>query len=390
MHKFWNFIRNEQSEDVELRISGDIVSDDYAWMYEWYGIAAASPNSFRNELAKHKGKSITVWIDSDGGDVFAGAGIFDALKSHDGKITVNITKAISAASVIAMAGDEIHMSPVGIMMIHNPLTGTYGEAKDMRHAADVLDEVKETIMNAYQMKTGKPRSKISELMDNESFMSAKTALAEGFIDKILYTDTATEANPIENNFSFSRLAIQNSMDNSMKKFFEIAKDNPVENKPTPSASQATAQPQQPVANITNNNKKEAKTIMNLEELRAAYPDLVTQIENRAKEDGKTEERNRIKAIEEISNNIDPALVNKAKFEEPMNAEKLAFEAMKSNGLKGQEYLSNIVTETQNSGVQNVTAAANNVTSSGEQKPAKIENVVAAAGAKFERSRRGEK
>jgi ATP-dependent Clp endopeptidase proteolytic subunit ClpP len=390
MSRFWNFIRNEQSEDVELRISGDIVSDDYAWIYEWYGIAAASPNSFRNELAKYKGKNITVWIDSDGGDVFAGAGIFDALKSHDGKVTVKITKAISAASVIAMAGDEIHMSPVGIMMIHNPLTGTYGEAKDMRHAADVLDEVKETIMNAYQIKTGKPRNKISELMDNESFMSAKTALAEGFIDKILYADAATEATPIENNFSFSRLAIQNSMDNSMKKFFEIAKDNPVQNTPSCSAPHANVQPQQPVANITNNNQKEANTIMNKEELRTAYPDLVADIENSAKEDGRTEERQRIKAIEEISNNIDPELVNKAKFEEPMNAEKLAFEAMKKDGLKGQEYLNNVKTEVQASGTQNVAAAANNVTTSGEQKPQKIENVIAAAGAKFERARKGEK
>lgn len=124
MNRFWNFIQNEQNdEEVELRISGEIMSDDRAWIYEWFGIPVSSPNAFRKELGKHKGKNIKVWIDSYGGDVFAGAGIYNALKEHDGKVTTIIDgKAMSAASVIAMAGDEIHISPVGIMMIHNPWT----------------------------------------------------------------------------------------------------------------------------------------------------------------------------------------------------------------------------------------------------------------------------
>ncbi len=218
--KFWNFYASSEDE-VELRIEGEIVSDDDAWIYEWFDIPAATPNAFRSALAEYKGKDITVWIDSWGGDVFAAAGMYNALKEHKGKVTVKIDgKAVSAASVVAMAGDEVLMSPVSIMMIHNPWTGATGEAKDMRHVADVLDEVKETLINAYQAKTGLSRNKISRLMDEETWMSARKAMSDGFADGMLYADSATQDDPVQNAFSFSRLAIQNSADHAMKRFFE--------------------------------------------------------------------------------------------------------------------------------------------------------------------------
>lgn len=218
MSRFWSF-KNLSDEEAELRIEGEIVSDDDAWLYEWFGINHTAPNVFREALAEHKGKNITVWIDSWGGDVFAAAGIYNALKEHRGKVTVKIDgKAVSAGSVIAMAGDEILMSPVSIMMIHNPWTRTIGEAKDMRHAADILDEVKETIINAYQLKTGLSRNKISRLMDEETWMSAKKAIADGFADGMLYTDQASES--VQNAFSFSRLAILNSAESAMRRFLE--------------------------------------------------------------------------------------------------------------------------------------------------------------------------
>lgn len=215
--RFWNFTEN--NEEVELRIDGEIIDDDCAWIYEWFGIPVSSPNAFRTALDEHKGKDITVWIDSWGGDTTAAAGIYNALKEHDGKITVKIDgKAVSAGSVIAMAGDEIKISPLGIMMIHNPWSGVRGEAKDMRHMAEVLDEVKETIVNAYQIKTGRPRSEISKMMDEETWMSPNKALSEGFVDEILYVDPGQE--PIENSFMFSRVAIQNSASLALQRFIE--------------------------------------------------------------------------------------------------------------------------------------------------------------------------
>lgn len=218
---FWSFKNAADGEDVELRIEGEIVSDDDAWIYEWFGIPAATPNAFRTALSEHKGKNITVWIDSWGGDVFAAAGIYNAMKEHKGKVTAKIDgKAVSAASVIAMAADEVLMSPASILMIHNPWTGARGEAKDMRHTADVLDEVKETIINAYQAKTGLSRNKISRLMDEETWMSARKAMADGFADGMLYASVAEDPEPVQNAYSFSRVAIMNSAESAMQRFFE--------------------------------------------------------------------------------------------------------------------------------------------------------------------------
>lgn len=215
---FWNF-NNLSDEEAELRIEGEIIDDGWAWIYEWFDEAHASPNKFRKALGEHKGKNITVWIDSWGGDVFAAAGIYNALKEHKGKVTVKIDgKAVSAGSVIAMAGDEVFMSPASIMMIHNPWTYSAGESKDMRHAADVLDEVKETILNVYQSRTGRTREELSKLMDEESWMSAQKAINEGFVDGVLYVDAGEEQ--VNNAFSVSRFAIQNSANAAMQRFFE--------------------------------------------------------------------------------------------------------------------------------------------------------------------------
>jgi len=217
---FWNFIKNEENADeVELRIEGDITMDDDFWSM-LFGLETVTPKGFRAEIAEHQGKNITVWINSYGGDVYAAAQIYNSLKEHKGKVIVKIDgMAMSAASVIAMAGSEVLMSPVAIMMIHNPLWSMAGEAKDFRHAADVLDETKETIINAYQLKTGKSRSKIAKMMDEETWMSARRALNEGFIDGVLYTGQP-EAIPAENSFMFSRAGIQNNTSARLKRFIE--------------------------------------------------------------------------------------------------------------------------------------------------------------------------
>ncbi|WP_081667423.1 head maturation protease, ClpP-related [Paenibacillus pinihumi] len=217
--RFWNF-SNSTNEEVELRINGEIMSDDDGWFYEWFGIPVAKPSKFRKELSQHKDKAITVWIDSWGGDVFAGVGIYNALKSHKGKVTVRIDgKAVSAGSLIAMAGDEIIMSPGSIMMIHNPWSSAVGESKDMRKAADVLDEVKEAILNIYQTKvSGKSREEISNLMDNEEWMSARKAVNEGFADSMM--DLVDDESQINNSYSVSRIAIMNSANSVMQRFLE--------------------------------------------------------------------------------------------------------------------------------------------------------------------------
>jgi ATP-dependent Clp protease, protease subunit len=222
---FWKFIVNQatetEPESVELRIEGDIVDDDEAWLYEWFGMPSTSPNAFKEELNQYKGKDITVWIDSYGGSVFAAAGIYNALKEHDGKVTVKIdSKAMSAASVIAMAGDEVLMSPMAVMMIHNPLTTAYGNMHDLRKVADILDTIKESIVNAYALKTGRSRSKISQMMDDETWMSANVAVREGFADGILYQDQPVAVENMKH-ISFNRLAVVNSASQSIRHAVEL-------------------------------------------------------------------------------------------------------------------------------------------------------------------------
>lgn len=207
--KFWNWIRNE-GEPAVLVLNGEI-SDE-----TWYG-DEVTPQLFRDDLSKCKG-DIAVWINSPGGDVFAAAQIYDMLMDYPHNVTVKIDGlAASAASVIAMAGTEVQMSPVGMMMIHNPSTIAWGDSAELKKAISMLDEVKESIINAYEIKTGLPRDKISRLMDNESWFNATKAKELGFIDKIMFSSDEGENDDEPDNsivpqaMMFSRMAVQNSL-----------------------------------------------------------------------------------------------------------------------------------------------------------------------------------
>lgn len=203
LNKFWNWINNEDTGDDELYLSGYIAEES------WFG-DEITPKLFKAELSKYNGRPITVWINSPGGDVFAASQIYTALMEHKGEVTIKIDGvAMSAASVIAMAGSKTLMSPTSIMLVHNPWTMAIGEAKDMIHMAGVLDEVKQTIINAYEIKTGMQRAKISRLMDDETWMNAKKALDEGFIDGILYTDIKNAE--VAAAYSFTKAAIYNAL-----------------------------------------------------------------------------------------------------------------------------------------------------------------------------------
>lgn len=222
MKRFWNFKAISNTE-VELRIEGDIVDDDDVWLYEWFEMSHTTPNRFREELNKHKGKNIVVWIDTLGGSVWAASGIYNALKEHDGKVTVKINKALSAGSIIAMAGDEVLMGPVGTMMIHNPwVEGAVGDAAELRRVADYLDETAEGIINAYAQKTKLSRDEIARLMREETWMSAHKAVELGFADGILYTEETENEPPEPAAYAISRLAIQNKAVSSMRRFFSVA------------------------------------------------------------------------------------------------------------------------------------------------------------------------
>ena len=178
MKKFWNWIK-DSDETRTLRLEGPIDEESF-WGDE------ITPQMFRDELNAGEG-DVTVWINSPGGNVFAAAEIYTMLKDYKGNITVKIDAiAASAASVVAMAGDVVQMSPVAMLMIHDPSTVAMGNTKDMEKAIEVLNEVKESIINAYASKSGLSHARIANLMSNETWMNAKKAVELGFADEVLF------------------------------------------------------------------------------------------------------------------------------------------------------------------------------------------------------------
>ena len=199
MKKFWNWAETEDGRT--LYFDGYIAQD--SWLDD-----DITPKKFKAELTSGTG-NISVWLNSPGGDVFAASQIYTMLKEYEGKVTVKIDGiAASAASVIAMAGDEIFMSPVACIMVHNPSTVIFGEAADLQSGIKMLQEIKESIINAYEQRTGLPRSKISSMMDAETWFSAQKAVELGFADKILYAPQQAAA---AEGFIFDRMTVTNAL-----------------------------------------------------------------------------------------------------------------------------------------------------------------------------------
>ena len=180
MPKFWDYIHDDSGGRV-LRLEGPIDSESF-WGDE------ITPQDFRDDLYAEDG-DLTLWINSPGGNVFAAAEIYTMIRDYPHNVTVRIASiAASAASVIAMAGNTVQMSPTALLMIHDPSTIAFGNAKDMEKAIATLNEVKESIINAYAAKTGLSRSRISKLMSDETWINAKKAVELGFADEILFDE----------------------------------------------------------------------------------------------------------------------------------------------------------------------------------------------------------
>lgn len=199
--KFWNWVANKEGRTLYL--DGAIAEET------WLG-DEITPKEFKEELNNGSG-DITVWINSPGGDVFAASQIYNMLMDYKGKVTVKIDGiAASAASVIAMAGSEVLMSPVSMIMIHNPMTIAFGDTAEMGKAISMLDEVKESIINAYELKTGLSRVRLSQLMNEESWFNAKKAVELGFADQIMFMEDE-EGLPKAKGMLFRQMAVVNSL-----------------------------------------------------------------------------------------------------------------------------------------------------------------------------------
>ena len=206
-NKFWNWVQNDNNGERTLFLEGVIAEE--SWFED-----DVTPSAFKADLFAGSGP-ITLHINSPGGDCIAASQIYTMLMDYPYDVKVQIDGiAASAASVIAMAGTKVSMSPTSLMMIHNPLTFALGDSEEMRKAIQLLDEVKESIINAYEIKTGLSRTRLSHMMDAETWMNAQKALELGFCDEVLFQPEKVDK--VQNSFTFSRRAVTNSLLDKLK------------------------------------------------------------------------------------------------------------------------------------------------------------------------------
>lgn len=250
MKKFWNWIKNEDTGQRELWLEGVIAEES------WWG-DEVTPAIFKEELFAGNG-AVVLHINSPGGDCIAASQIYTMLMDYPADVIVQIDGiAASAASVIAMAGTTVRMSPTALMMVHNPWTTAMGDADDMQKAIDLLSEVKESIINAYQIKTGLSRVKLSNIMDAETWLNAHKAKELGFCDEVLYEASGEDVEEpgAKPDFIFSAKTAALVL---MNKVMESIPKSPAEpeHPPDPAETPETGiPPEEPVPVIPDNRVK---------------------------------------------------------------------------------------------------------------------------------------
>nr|DAX71408.1 MAG TPA: Putative ATP dependent Clp protease [Caudoviricetes sp.] len=297
----WNIVKNDD-KNAELMLYGDIAESFWG--------DTISAKEVTEYLADLDVENINVYINSNGGVVDTAIAINNALRRHKAKVIVNIDGiAASAATLITCAGDTVRMPKNALFMIHNPSTIAMGDSEEMRKQADVLEKYKNSITETYLQKVNIDKEKLSELMDNETWLNAEEALEYGFIDEIIEN---ADIQVVENK------VISNNMVFNMAEFKNFNVDK----------------------NIKNNGKGSEK--MTREEIKNQYPDIYAEIINEGKEIGIKEERTRIQEIENLGYNHE--VVDKAKFKEPKNARDLALEIVSLMKQENQNKLNRIQDE----------------------------------------------
>lgn len=320
--KFWTMVKNEKKNSGELTIYGYISETDW-WDED------VTPKAFNEDL-KQLGDvdEIIVRINSGGGSVFAGVAIHSMLKRHPAKVKVYVDGwAASIATIIAMAGDKIVMSQGSTMMIHNPSSGVWGEAKDLRKQADVLDSIRDSLIEIYHNRTGKTKESVGELLNAETWFTAQEAVEYGFADEV------EDSLPVVACMRAGK-AIFNGQE------FDFS---PYKNAPKlPEARNGKLQREE------NQMDKEEKP-MNVNELQDKHPDVYAQV----MQQGVEQERARMQALEELTLAGHQDIINKAKYETGATAEQVAIEMIKAEKQQKNRYLQDAQADSDASGMTSV-------------------------------------
>ena len=278
---------------------------------------------------------LDIYINSPGGSVFAAISIYNLIARHKGTVTVHVSGiAASAATIITSVPNGRVIMPLGSMMLVHPVRAAVGSstAEELREAGENLEKVRESVVDIYAQKTGLERERLLGMMQKESYLTAGEAVEFGFADEVDRNST------VENIMSDGVCMI-----NGLKV----------------SASLFDAAPKGFI-------KQEVK--MDLENLTKEYPELVEQIRAKAYAEGADNERARILAIEEIATPGHDELVNAAKLDSTMSAEKLAVEILRADKTRNANMLRARANDAQD--LANIPQVSNEGVIPGEEKKAK--------------------
>ena len=350
--KFWNFIDNGESADLQL--FGTIESEE-----SWWNDDCVTYRNFIDELkALGDKKTINVMIHSVGGDVFAANAIYTALLMNKATITGTIIGiCASAATIVLMACDSRKIAKNAILMAHNPSVSLWGsyQAEDLIKMAEVTNQVKKSIVTAYMERLDKTEEEISQIMDEETWYVGQEAIDAGFCDELI--DAGFQDNAFSNKFMVDGVSysFKNYIDTFVpekvrKKVQDLSKTPQKET----GAFFDTANTMQKGKTTMDEKDKTAPVITDAAALKAAYPQLCAAIAAEAV----SAERERLKAIDEIANGIPEELLTKAKYDEPMSAADLALAQMKANNAAGKKFVDQMVDDLQNSGAAAVGSEPN--------------------------------
>lgn len=319
---------------AKIDIRGAIVPDGEQWIYDWYGIPAVSPKRIMQQIERataNHDKELIVNINSPGGSVYAASEIYAHIKNFSGDSVSEITGVCASAASIIMTGTKrTVIAPVGAVMIHNASVVAHGDYRDMEAMKQLLIQTNEAIMQTYVMKTGKTKEELTQMMNDETWMNAQQALEHGFVDEIMFADDIpiTASDTDVNASGLLPKEVIDKMRNLLASDPNILVKN----------SASTGVPTEPEQEEPE--AKGDKEIMDLNELKAKYPDLVEQIKNEGNADAVVAERKRVQEIDNITPPGMEDLANKAKFESGVTAEQFAVEVLKAQKDQTQTQIQN--------------------------------------------------
>ncbi|WP_336798569.1 head maturation protease, ClpP-related [Exiguobacterium acetylicum] len=322
---------------MKINIKGPIIPTSSQWIYDYFEMEATSPKRVADLIEQANGEALDIEINSGGGSVFDASEIYHALKSYAGEVTVTIVGlAASAASVIAMAGKVVRITPTAQMMIHNASTIQMGDHRDMQHTAEFLKNTNKTIAAAYRLKSGKTDEELLALMDEETWFTAEQALKNGLVDEVLFDS------PIQAVASTDSITLPQAFIDKIRNDTRFRPD---------------AQTNKPVASTIPSNQKEGNSNMELEELKNEHPALFEQVIALGRAEGVTAEGKRIEAIDSLKKPQDISaeafneIIHDAKFVSNATAGDTAMKILNSASLNAQQakdhFLENVTKDASN-------------------------------------------